>query len=90
MNLSFLPTINAVDIPTIRQRVRTADREAVFESIAAAMRTLPLDPAKMIPLKYDLQGLFKCRFASGLLPGEEDMRLAVSWMQKRIQLSSGQ
>ncbi len=29
------------------------------------------------PLYHDLQGLYKCRFGSGLRPGEEDMRLAV-------------
>lgn len=77
MNIAFLPVINAVDVPTIRERVPAASRTTVFTAIAAAMRTLPLDPASREPLRGDLQGLFKCRFASGLLPGTDDMRLAV-------------
>ncbi len=77
MNLAFLPAINVVDIPMIRQRVPMAARDTVFTSIAGAMRTLPLDPTKRVPLHHDLQGLYKCRFGSGLRPGEEDMQLAV-------------
>ena len=49
MNLAFLPAINVVDIPMIRQRVPMAARDTVFTSIAGAMRTLPLDPTKRVP-----------------------------------------
>ena len=77
MNIAFLPVVNAVDIPTIRRRVPEDARGTVVESMVAAMRTLPLDPARREPLQRDLRGLFKCRLASGLLPGTEDMRLAV-------------
>lgn len=77
MKIALLPVVTAVDIPTIRQRVPEDARGAVFASIASAMRTLPLLPTRREPLGDKLRGLFKCRFASGLLPGTDDMRLAV-------------
>lgn len=49
----------------------------VLEAITDAMRTLPLDATARQPLHHDLEGLFKCRFAFGLQPGVDDMRMAV-------------
>ena len=41
------------------------------------MCTLPLDGHARQGLRHGLQGLFKCKFSSGLHGEEEDMRLAV-------------
>lgn len=77
MNLEVLPTVYAVDAVAIRQRVPADQRETVLAAIEQAMRTLPLDPSKREPLVGNLAGLFKCKFSSGLLPGELGMRLAI-------------
>lgn len=49
----------------------------VLAAIEEAIRTLPLDPSRRQPLEGNLAGLFKCKFSSGMLPGEQDMRLAI-------------
>lgn len=77
MNIALLPVVKTVDTPTIRQRVPLQARDLVFAAIETAMRTLPLNPEKRVPLRDNLQGPYKCRFPSGLVSGNEDMRLAV-------------
>lgn len=77
MTVTLLPAIYLIDIPMIRQRVPEPTRAQVLDAILQAMYTLPTDPSQRTPLLRDLQGLYKCRFSSGLQPGAEDMRLAV-------------
>ena len=53
-------------------------RENVLGAITAAVGAMPVEPRRRVPLWRDREGLYKCRFSSGLHPDDEDRRWAGS------------